>query len=121
VSWENEAYLLVNELGKDKFEIVNPTVSILAEPPVAIVDKNVDKHGTRAAAEAYLKFLYSPEGQAIAAKNHYRPRNTSVAGGQAFPKIKLFTIDQVFGGWAKAQSTHFADGGIFDQIYAPGT
>ena len=121
VSWENEAYLLVNELGKDKFEIVNPSVSILAEPPVAVVDRNVDKHGTRAAAEAYLKFLYTPEGQAIAAKNHYRPRNTSVPGGQAFPKIKLFTIDQVFGGWAKAQSTHFADGGIFDQIYAPGT
>jgi sulfate/thiosulfate-binding protein len=121
VSWENEAYLLVNELGKDKFEVVNPSVSILAEPPVAVVDKNVDKHGTRAAAEAYLKFLYTPEGQAIAAKNHYRPRNTSVAGGLAFPKIKLFTIDQVFGGWQKAQATHFADGGIFDQIYEPGS
>jgi sulfate transport system substrate-binding protein len=121
VSWENEAYLLVNELGKDKFEIVNPSVSILAEPPVSIVDKNVDKHGTRAAAEAYLKFLYTPEGQAIAAKNHYRPRNTTVAGAQAFPKIKLFTIDQVFGGWQKAQATHFADGGIFDQIYQPGS
>jgi sulfate/thiosulfate-binding protein len=121
VSWENEAYLLVNELGKDKFEIVNPSVSILAEPPVAVVDKNVDKHGTRAAAEAYLKFLYTAEGQTIAAKNHYRPRDTSVPGGQAFPKIKLFTIDQVFGGWQKAQATHFADGGVFDQIYQPGS
>ena len=120
VSWENEAYLLVNELGKDKFEVVNPSVSILAEPPVTIVDKNVDKHGTRAVAEAYLKFLYAPEGQAIAAKNHYRPRS-AVAGGQVFPKIKLFTIDQVFGGWQKAQATHFADGGIFDQIYQPGS
>jgi len=120
VSWENEAYLLVNELGKDKFEIVNPSVSILAEPPVAVVDRNVDKHGTRAVAEAYLKFLYSPEGQAIAAKNHYRPRSAA-AGGQTFPKIKLFTIDEVFGGWQKAQATHFADGGIFDQIYQPGS
>jgi sulfate/thiosulfate-binding protein len=120
VSWENEAYLLVNELGKDKFEIVNPSTSILAEPPVTIVDKNVDKHGTRAPAEAYLKFLYSPEGQAIAAKNHYRPREV-VPGAQAFPKIKLFTIDQVFGGWQKAQATHFADGAIFDQIYQPGS
>jgi sulfate transport system substrate-binding protein len=121
VSWENEAYLLVQELGKDKFEVVNPSTSILAEPPVAIVDKNVDKHGTRAAAEAYLKFLYTPEAQAIAAKHHYRPRSASVAGAGAFPKIKLFTIDQVFGGWQKAQATHFADGGIFDQIYQPGT
>jgi sulfate/thiosulfate-binding protein len=121
VSWENEAYLLVNELGKDKFEIVNPSVSILAEPPVAVVDKNVDKHGTRAAAEAYLKFLYTAEGQTIAAKNHYRPRDTSVPGGLAFPKIKLFTIDQVFGGWQKAQATHFADGGVFDQIHPPGS
>jgi sulfate/thiosulfate-binding protein len=120
VSWENEAYLLVNELGKDKFEIVNPSVSILAEPPVAVVDRNVDKHGTRAVAEAYLKFLYSPEGQAITAKNHYRPRSAA-AGGQTFPKIKLFTIDEVFGGWQKAQATHFADGGIFDQIYQPGS
>jgi sulfate transport system substrate-binding protein len=121
VSWENEAHLLVQELGKDKFEIVNPTTSILAEPPVALVDKNVDKHGTRAAADAYLKFLYTPAAQAIAAKHHYRPRTASVAGAQAFPKIKLFTIDQVFGGWQKAQATHFADGGIFDQIYQPGT
>jgi sulfate/thiosulfate transport system substrate-binding protein len=123
VSWENEAYLLVNELGKDKFQIVNPSVSILAEPPVAVVDKNVDKHGTRAVAEAYLKFLYSDEGQELAVKNHYRPRNAAVAGKHAadFAKIKLFTIDKVFGGWAKAQATHFADGGTFDQIYQPGT
>jgi len=121
VSWENEAYLLVNELGKDKFEIINPSVSILAEPPVAVVDKNVDKHGTRAVSEAYLQFLYSPEGQAIAAKNHYRPRDPQAAAKGNFPKIKLFTIDQVFGGWTKAQATHFADGGIFDQIYQPGS
>jgi sulfate/thiosulfate-binding protein len=123
VSWENEAYLLVNELGKDKFEIVNPSVSILAEPPVAVVDRNVDKHGTRAVAEAYLKFLYSDEGQEIAVKNHYRPRTAAVVAKHAgtFPKIKLFTIDQVFGGWQKAQATHFADGGTFDQIYQPGS
>jgi sulfate transport system substrate-binding protein len=123
VSWENEAYLLVNELGKDKFEIVNPSVSILAEPPVAVVDKNVDKHGTRAVAEAYLKFLYTDEGQEIAVKNHYRPRSATVAAkhAAAFPKIKLFTIDKVFGGWQKAQTTHFADGGTFDQIYQPGS
>ncbi|HVU53265.1 MAG TPA: sulfate ABC transporter substrate-binding protein [Polyangia bacterium] len=121
VSWENEAYLLVQELGKDQFEIVNPSTSILAEPPVAVVDRNVDKHGTRAAAEAYLKFLYTPEAQAIAAKHHYRPRSSSAPGAAAFPKIKLFTIDEVFGGWQKAQATHFADGGIFDQIYQPGS
>jgi sulfate transport system substrate-binding protein len=123
VSWENEAYLLVNELGKDKFQIVNPSVSILAEPPVAVVDRNVDKHGTRAVAEAYLRFLYTDEGQELAVKNHYRPRTAAVAAKHAadFPKIKLFTIDKVFGGWAKAQATHFGDGGTFDQIYAPGT
>jgi sulfate transport system substrate-binding protein len=121
VSWENEAYLLVDELGKDKFEIVNPTTSILAEPPVAVVDKNVDKHGTRAVAEAYLKFLYTDEGQELAAKNHYRPRAAAVAAKHPLPRIKLFTIDQVFGGWQKAQSTHFADGGVFDQIYQPGS
>jgi sulfate/thiosulfate-binding protein len=122
VAWESEAYLLVNELGKDKFEIVNPSVSILAEPPVALVDKNVDKHGTRAAADAYLKFLYSPEGQELAARHRYRPRSAA-AGAKlpAFPKIKLFTIDQVFGGWQKAQAAHFADGAIFDQIYQPGS
>jgi sulfate transport system substrate-binding protein len=121
VSWENEAYLLVNELGKDKFEIVHPSISILAEPPVAVVDRNVDKHGTRAAAEAYLKFLYSDEGQELAAKHHYRPRNPAVAARHALPKLKLFTVDQLFGGWRKAQATHFADGGTFDQIYQPGS
>jgi sulfate transport system substrate-binding protein len=121
VSWENEAYLLVDELGKDKFEIVNPSTSILAEPPVAVVDKNVDKHGTRAVAEAYLKFLYTDEGQELAAKHHYRPRSAAVAGRHPLPKIKLFTIDQAFGGWQKAQATHFADGGVFDQIYQPGS
>jgi sulfate transport system substrate-binding protein len=123
VSWENEAYLLVNELGKDKFQIVDPSVSILAEPPVAVVDKNVDKRGTRAAAEAYLRFLYSDEGQELAVKNHYRPRSATVAAKHAgeFPKIKLFTIDQVFGGWHQAQAKHFADGGTFDQIYQPGS
>jgi len=123
VSWENEAYLLVNELGKDKFQIVNPSVSILAEPPVAVVDKNVDKHGTRAAAEAYLNFLYTDAGQEIAVKHHYRPRSAAVAAKHAgdLPKIKLFTIDKVFGGWQKAQATHFADGGTFDQIYQPGS
>jgi sulfate transport system substrate-binding protein len=122
LSWENEAYLLVNELGKDKFEVVNPSVSILAEPPVTIVDRNVAKHGTKDVAEAYLKFLYSPEGQKLAAKNHYRPRDAAAAAAHvpAFPKIKLFTIDQVFGGWQKAQAEHFADGGLFDQIYQPG-
>jgi sulfate transport system substrate-binding protein len=123
VSWENEAYLLVNELGKDKFQIVDPSTSILAEPPVAVVDKNVDKHGTRAVAEAYLKFLYTDEGQELAVKNHYRPRSATVATKHAgaFPKIKLFTIDGLFGGWHKAQATHFADGGTFDQIYQPGS
>ena len=122
VSWENEAYLLVNELGKDKFEIVNPSTSILAEPPVAVVDRNVDKHGTRAVAEAYLNFLYTPEAQELAAKNHYRPRDAAAAAKfTAFPKIKLFTIDEVFGGWQKAQAAHFADGGTFDQIYQPGS
>ncbi|HVV51005.1 MAG TPA: sulfate ABC transporter substrate-binding protein [Polyangia bacterium] len=123
VSWENEAYLLVNELGKDRFQIVDPSTSILAEPPVAVVDKNVDRHGTRAVAEAYLKFLYSDEGQELAVKNHYRPRSAAVAAKHAgaFPAVKLFTIDQVFGGWKKAQATHFADGGTFDQIYQSGS
>ena len=123
VSWENEAYLLVNELGKDKFQIVNPSVSILAEPPVAVVDKNVDKHGTRAVAEAYLQFLYTDAGQELAVKHHYRPRSAAVAAKHAgdLAKIKLFTVDKVFGGWQKAQATHFADGGTFDQIYQPGS
>jgi sulfate transport system substrate-binding protein len=122
LSWENEAILAVNELGKDKLEIVYPPVSILAEPPVTVVDKVVDKRGTRAVAQAYLEYLYTPEGQEIVARNFYRPRLESVAAKHAarFPKIKLFTIDEVFGGWTKAQKTHFADGGVFDQIYQPG-
>jgi sulfate/thiosulfate transport system substrate-binding protein len=109
LAWENEAYLALDEFGKDKFEIVTPSVSILAEPNVAIVDKVVDKKGTRAAAETYLNFLYSPEGQEIAAKNHYRPRNPEVAKKYEgdFAKVGLFTIDEVFGGWQKAQATHF--------------
>ncbi len=122
VAWENEALLLVNELGKDQFEIVSPSLSILAEPPVTIVDKNVDKHKTRATAEAYLKFLYTDEGQEIAAKRHYRPRNEKVLAKYAakFPKMNLITIDTVFGGWKKAQKTHFDDNGVFDQIYTAG-
>jgi sulfate transport system substrate-binding protein len=121
LSWENEAYLALDELGRDKFEIVYPKVSILAEPPVAVLDKNVDRHGTRKVAEAYLNFLYSKEGQEIEAKNHYRPRDAAVAAAHAkeFPAIKLYTIDDIFGGWTKAQATHFADGGVFDQIYKP--
>ncbi len=119
LAWENEAYLAVNELGRDKFEIVVPSVSILAEPTVSIVDKVVDKHGTRAVAQAYLNYLYSPVGQEIAARNYYRPRLRSVAARYAkqFGKVRLFTIDEEFGGWRKAQKTHFADGGVFDQIY----
>ncbi len=118
IAWENEAYLSVNELGPDKFDIITPSVSILAEPPVAVVDKVVDKKGTRAISEAYLKFLYTPIGQEIAAKNYYRPRDEQVAAKykDKFAKVDLFTIDQVFGGWQKAQKTHFSDGGIFDQI-----
>ncbi len=119
IAWENEAYLSLKEFGADKFEIVSPSVSILAEPPVAVVDKVVDKHGTRAVAEAYLKYLYTPEGQEIAARNYYRPRLQTVAEKYAdkFPKLSLFTVDEVFGGWSKAQPTHFDDGGVFDQIY----
>ncbi|HEY2068114.1 MAG TPA: sulfate ABC transporter substrate-binding protein [Rhizomicrobium sp.] len=121
LSWENEAYLALDELGRDKFEIVYPSVSILAEPPVAVLDKNVDRHGTRKVAEAYLNFLYSREGQEIEAKNYYRPRDAQVAAAHAkqFPTIKLYTIDDTFGGWTKAQATHFSDGGVFDQIYKP--
>jgi sulfate transport system substrate-binding protein len=119
LAWENEAYLSLKEFGADKFDIVYPPVSILAEPPVAVVDKVVDKRGTRAVAQAYLEYLYSPEGQDIAARNFYRPTDPKVAAAYAkqFPKLSLFTIDDVFGGWAKAQKTHFADGGVFDQIY----
>jgi sulfate transport system substrate-binding protein len=120
LAWENEAFLAVKELGPDKFEIVVPSLSILAEPPVTLVDKIVDKHGTRPVAQAYLEYLYSEEGQDIAGRNYYRPSNEKVAANYAsqFPKIKLFTIDKVFSGWAKAQQAHFADGGVFDQIYA---
>lgn len=122
VSWENEARLAIKELGADKFEIVYPSVSILAEPPVAVIDKNVDKKGTRAAAEAYLKFLYTKPAQEMIAQNFYRANDPEVVGKYAaqFPKIPLVTVDEVFGGWQKAQATHFADGGIFDQIYKPG-
>ena len=123
MAWENEALLAVRELGKDKFEVVYPSTSILAEPPVSLVDKVVDKRGTRPVAQAYLEFLYTAEGQDIAARHYYRPRMKSVAAKYAaqFPRIKLFTIDEVFGGWQKAQKTHFSDGGIFDQIYQPGS
>ena len=119
IAWENEAQLAVNEIGRDKFEIIAPSLSILAEPPVAVVDKVVEKRGTRLTAQAYLDYLYSEEGQSIAAKHYYRPRDAKVAAKYAgqFPKIKLVTIDDTFGGWQKAQKTHFADGGTFDQIY----
>jgi sulfate/thiosulfate transport system substrate-binding protein len=123
VAWENEALLAVEKLGKGDFEIIAPSVSILAEPPVSVVDKVVDRRGTRKVAEAYLEFLYSPQGQEIAAKHYYRPRSEAVRARYAkqFPELRLFTVDKVFGGWAKAQKTHFADGGVFDQIYQPGT
>ena len=120
ISWENEAFLAVKELGPTKFDIVVPSLSILAEPPVAVVDKNVDRKGTRAVAQAYLEFLYTPEGQAIAAENYYRPRNAQVAAKYAGTfnlKVNLFTIDELFGGWTKAQATHFNDGGVFDRIF----
>jgi sulfate/thiosulfate transport system substrate-binding protein len=119
ISWENEAALILKESGADKFEIIFPPTSILAEPPVTIVDKNVAKHKTTEVAKAYLEYLYSPEGQEIAAKNHYRPRLKEVAAGyvNSFPPIQLFTIDEVFGGWQKAQKAHFVDGASFDQIY----
>lgn len=118
LAWENEALLARQELGKDEFEIVAPSLSILAEPPVAVVDKVADKHGTRAVAEAYLKFLYTPAAQDIAGKHYYRPYEATAAAKYAavFPKVATFTIDEVFGGWKKAQTTHFADGGVFDQL-----
>jgi sulfate transport system substrate-binding protein len=121
IAWENEALLAVRELGKTQFEIVYPAESILAEPPVSLVDKVVDKRSTRAVARAYLEFLYSETGQDIAARHYYRPRLKSVAAKYSaqFPTMKLFTVDEVFGGWQKAQKTHFADGGVFDQIYQP--
>jgi sulfate transport system substrate-binding protein len=122
LAWENEALLAIAELGKGKVEIVAPSMSILAEPSVAVVDKVVDRHGTRAVATAYLEYLYTPEGQEIAAKHYYRPRLKAVAEKYAdrFPKVKLFTIDEEFGGWEKAQKEHFDDGGVFDKIYQPG-
>jgi sulfate transport system substrate-binding protein len=121
LAWENEAYLALAE-EQGKVEIVTPSISILAEPPVAVVDKVVAKKGTKSLAEAYLQFLYTPEGQTIAARHYYRPRDGKVAAQYAsrFAKVQLFTIDQAFGGWQSAQKTHFADGGTFDQIYRPG-
>jgi len=121
LAWENEAHLALKEFGADKFEIVTPPLSILAEPPVAVLDKNAKRHGTMEVAKAYLDYLYSDEGQEIAAKKFYRPRNETVATKYAanFTPLKLVTVDQEFGGWAKAQQTHFADGGTFDQIFQP--
>ena len=120
IAWENEAILSLNELGEDEFEIIAPSISILAEPPVAIVDEIVDKKGTREVAQGYLEFLYTEKGQELAAQNYYRPRDEKIAEKYAdqFPEVELFTIDEVFGGWTKAQETHFADGGVFDSIYA---
>ena len=119
LAWENEAFLAQREFGKDKFEIVSPPLSILAEPPVSIVDKVADKKGTRAVAEAYLKYWYTREGQEIAARNSYRPRDSEIGKEyeKSFAKVELFTIDDVFGGWTKAQKEHFSEGGVFDQIY----
>jgi sulfate/thiosulfate transport system substrate-binding protein len=119
LAWENEAFLALKEFGADKFEIVTPPLSILAEPPITIVDKVVDKKGTREIADAYLRYWYTKEGQEIAAKNSYRPRDPEIAAKyeKSFAKVNLFTIDEVFGGWTKAQKDHFGEGGIFDQIY----
>jgi sulfate transport system substrate-binding protein len=121
VNWENEILLVGKDVGRDKFDIIVPPVSILTEPTVSIVDKVVDKRGTRAVAQAYLEYLYTEEGQEIAARNYYRPRLEKVAAKykSQFPEVELFTIDEVFGGWQKAQKTHFADGGVFDEIYKP--
>ena len=122
LAWENEAFLAIAELGKDKFELVAPSMSILAEPPVSVVDKVASRHGATAVARAYLEYLYSPEGQEIAARNYYRPRLKQIAVkyDARFPHLTLFTIDEVFGGWQKAQKKHFDDGGVFDQIYQVG-
>jgi sulfate transport system substrate-binding protein len=119
IAWENEALLAVNKLGRGKFDVVVPSVSILAEPPVAVVDKVADRHGTRRAAEAYLKFLYSPEAQDIIARNYFRPRNAEIAAKykSQFPTMALFTIDRNFGGWTRTQALHFSDGGLFDQAF----
>jgi sulfate/thiosulfate transport system substrate-binding protein len=122
IAWENEALLAIKELGPGKFEVVAPSISILAEPPVAVVDKVAGKHGTKAVAQAYLEYLYTDAGQEIAAKHFYRPRSAAVAAKYAsqFPKLQLVTVDEVFGGWKKAHAAHFADGALFDQIYQPG-
>ncbi len=121
LAWENEAHLVLKEFGADKFDIVTPSISVLAEPPVSVVDKTAKRHGTMEVAKAYLDYLYSEEGQDIAGKNFYRPRSEKAAAKYAsqFANLKLVTIDGEFGGWAKAQKTHFADGGIFDQIFQP--
>jgi sulfate/thiosulfate transport system substrate-binding protein len=123
IAWESEALLAVRKLGPDRFDVVAPASSILAEPPVAVVDSVVDRKGTRAVATAYLEFLYTPEAQEIAARNSYRPRDAAAAAKHTalFPKVALFTVDETFGGWEKAQAAHFADGGVFDQIYQPGS
>ncbi|HXX10581.1 MAG TPA: sulfate ABC transporter substrate-binding protein [Burkholderiales bacterium] len=122
LAWENEAFLAVKELGPDKVQIVAPSVSVLAQPPVAWVDKVVEKRGTRKVAQAYLEYLYTPEAQQIIARNFYRPIDAKIAAqfSNQFPKLTLFTVDEVFGGWQKAQKVHFNDGGVFDQIYQPG-
>ena len=120
LAWENEARLAVDKLGPDRLEIVVPSVSILAEPPVAVVDHTVDRRGTREVATAYLEFLYTPAGQALAAEHYYRPRDPAAAAAGRFPALRLFTIAQVFGGWGQAQARHFAEGGVFDRIYAAG-
>jgi len=122
LDWENEAFLALDELGKDKVEVVTPSLSILAEPPVSVVDRVAAKHGTTQVAKAYLEFLYTAEGQEIGARHYYRPRSPEVAAKYAsrFAKVQLFTIDEVFGGWQKAQKRHFDDGGVFDKIYTPG-
>jgi sulfate/thiosulfate-binding protein len=120
LAWENEAFLAIKELGADKFEIVVPSLSILAEPPVAVVEENARKHGTHDLAEAYLAFLYAPEGQKIIARNFYRPSQPEYADPadlERFAPVKLITVDEVFGGWRKAQAEHFEEGGLFDQIY----
>ncbi len=121
LSWENEAYLALKEFGRDKFEVVTPSLSILAEPPVAVVEKVARKHGTEALAQAYLDYLYSEEGQELAGKHFYRPRSEAALAKYAaqFSQVRLVTIDEAFGGWAKAQKTHFSDGGVFDQLYKP--
>ena len=122
LAWENEAYLSLKELGADKFEIITPSLSILAEPPVTVIDKGVDKRGSRKVAQAYLEYLYSPEGQELAAKHFYRPQEAKIAArySRQFVKTRLITIDKAFGGWRNAQKVHFSDGGVFDQIYVPG-